>query len=188
MIDSTTITTALKSVAATTLTASDELCAADGALGDGDLGITVSKGFGEAAQAALAEDIGLALLEIAKAFQRVSSSSYGTLLATGFMAAAKLTKGTSTIEPAALPAFIVAARDAMMSRGKGQLGDKTVLDSLDAVAKAIDGASASAMVDKAIAAASDTLKTTARNPTSSVEHACSATRASDCPIRDNSPF
>lgn len=164
MIDSTTITAALKSVAATTLTASDELCAADGALGDGDLGITVSKGFGEAAQAALPEDIGLALLEIAKAFQRVSSSSYGTLLATGFMAAAKLTKGTSTIEPAALPALIVAARDAMMSRGKGQLGDKTVLDSLDAVAKAIDSASASAMVDKAIAAASDTLEDYRQKP------------------------
>lgn len=157
-IDSTMLSAALARVAATTADASAELCAADGALGDGDLGITVSKGFSEAAAAALPQDFGMALLEIAKAFQRVSASSYGTLVATAFMAAAKATKGKSSIEAAEIPGLVVAARDAMMARGKGSLGDKTVLDSLDALAMAIDGASPETMIGKAVTAARDTVE------------------------------
>lgn len=155
-IDRNALAAALARVAAGTATASAELCAADGALGDGDLGITVSKGFAEASAATLPDDIGMALLEVAKAFQRVSSSSYGTLLATGFMAAAKATKGKTSIEPADLASLVAGARDAMMARGKGALGDKTVLDSLDAVAAAIDGADASGM----LARAADTARAT----------------------------
>ena len=157
-IDSTALKAALGRVAAATADASAELCAADGALGDGDLGITVSKGFAEAAAAPLPEDFGMALLEAAKAFQRVSSSSYGTLVATAFMSAAKTTKGRTSIDAAEIPGLIAAARDAMMARGKGALGDKTVLDSLDAIAKAIDGVAPEAMVATAIKAAADTLE------------------------------
>ncbi|MEO9338409.1 DAK2 domain-containing protein [Mesorhizobium sp. SB112] len=156
-IDSTTLESALQRVAEGAAGAAAELNAADGQLGDGDLGITVSKGFAEAAAAALPADVGLAFLECAKAFQRVSSSSYGTLVATGFMAAAKGAKGSQTLDVAAIPALVVAARDAMIARGKGELGAKSVLDSLDACAKAIDGVSAEDMGEKAVASARDTL-------------------------------
>lgn len=157
-IDSTMLAAALARVAAKTETASAELCAADGALGDGDLGITVSKGFSEAAAASLPEDFGMALLEVAKTFQRVSASSYGTLVATAFMAGAKATKGRTSIEAGEIPGLVVAARDAMMARGKGALGDKTVLDSLDAVARAIEGVPADAMIARAVAAARETVE------------------------------
>lgn len=157
-IDSTALKAALERIAAATAEASAELCAADGALGDGDLGITVSKGFAEAAAAALPEDFGLALLEAAKAFQRVSSSSYGTLVATAFMSAAKATKGKTSINAAEIPALVAGARDAMMARGKGALGDKTVLDSLDAIAKSIDGVAPDAILATAVKAAADTLE------------------------------
>ncbi|WP_367718212.1 dihydroxyacetone kinase subunit L [Nitratireductor sp. GISD-1A_MAKvit] len=159
MIDSKAISDALKRIASHTAAASEELCAADGALGDGDLGITVSKGFEEAAAAELPDDVGMALFEIAKAFQRVSSSSYGTLLATGFMAAAKLEKGKSRIEPEEISGLVAAARDAMMARGKGNLGDKTVLDSLDALAGALKEAPPHAMVQAAKNAVSQTVDT-----------------------------
>lgn len=164
MIDSKMLLSALQRIATAATAASAELCAADGALGDGDLGITVSEGFAEAANATLPDDFGLALLEVAKAFQRVSSSSYGTLVATGFMAAAKVTKGRTGIEPGEIPALIAAARDAMMARGKGTLGDKTVLDSLDAIVKAIDGAASSTMIEKAVEAARDTVETFKTQP------------------------
>lgn len=164
MIDSKVLTSALQRVAAAAAAASAELCAADGALGDGDLGITVSEGFTEAANATLPDDFGLALLEVAKAFQRVSSSSYGTLVATGFMAAAKATKGRTEIEPGEIPALVAAARDAMMARGKGTLGDKTVLDSLDAIARAIDGVTSNEMIAKAIDAARETVETFKSKP------------------------
>ena len=120
---------------------------------DADRGLTEA----EAAEATLPEDMGMALLECAKAFQRVSASSYGTLLATGFMAAAKSAKGSHAIEPENLAGLIAAARDAMMARGKGNLGDKTVLDSLDRVAGALDGVPPDLMAGAALDAARDTL-------------------------------
>lgn len=138
--------------------AAEELNAADGALGDGDLGITVSRGFAEAAAATLPEDLGLAFMECAKAMQRVSSSSFGTLLATAALSAAKATKGRSELEPAEIPALIEGALAAMMARGKGSLGDKTVLDILDAMAKATQGAPAAALYARGLAAAQATLE------------------------------
>ena len=117
----------------------DLLNTADGALGDGDLGVTMRRGSRAVAEKAdeLPADFGMALMAAAQAFTKVSASSYGTLLATGLMAAAKETKGRETIEPAEVSGLIAAARDKMMARGKAELGGKTVLDSLDAMARAL---------------------------------------------------
>ena len=134
----------------------DRLNAADGALGDGDLGVTMTRGMALVAEAApdLPDDLGQALLRCAQAFTKSSGSSYGTLLATGLMAMAKATKGRTEIEVADLSGLVAAARDAMIARGKAELGGKTVLDSLDAVAKALDGvddpAAASAAARQAV--------------------------------------
>lgn len=119
----------------------DRLNAADGALGDGDLGVTMTRGMALVAEAVpeLPDDLGQALLRCAQAFTRSSGSSYGTLLATGLMAMAKTAKGRTEIETAELAGLVAAARDAMIARGKAELGGKTVLDSLDAVARALDG-------------------------------------------------
>ena len=145
-------------------TGAAELNAADGALGDGDLGITVSRGFAEAAAASLPADVGMAFLEAAKAMQRVSSSSYGTLLATAAMSAAKATKGREAVPAEEVPALVQGALAAMTARGKGSLGDKTVLDVLDAIAKAIDGAFPDAMLDAAVSAAREALEAFKQKP------------------------
>jgi dihydroxyacetone kinase-like protein len=116
--------------------AAADLNAADAALGDGDLGITVSRGFAEAAAAELPADVGLAFMECAKAFQRVSASSFGTLMATALMALAKSLKGRDDLDVTETSALAETALAAMMARGKGALGDKTVLDVLDAIARA----------------------------------------------------
>jgi dihydroxyacetone kinase-like protein len=141
-----------------------ELNAADGALGDGDLGVTVSRGFLEASSAALPADVGLAFMECAKAFQRVSSSSYGTLVATAFLSAAKATKGRDRVPIAEIPAIVRGALEAMMARGKGSLGDKTVLDSLATVVTALEGVSEGDMLPAAIAAARDVVETFKAKP------------------------
>jgi dihydroxyacetone kinase-like protein len=122
----------------------DALNAADGALGDGDLGVTMRRGSRAVADRADEmpdEDLGRALMVAAQAVTKVSSSSYGTLMATGLMAAAKALKGRDAAAPDELPAVLAAARDAMRARGKAEIGGKTVLDSLDAMARALDGAS-----------------------------------------------
>jgi phosphoenolpyruvate---glycerone phosphotransferase subunit DhaL len=138
----------------------DRLNAADAALGDGDLGVTMSRGMALVAEASpdLPDDLGQALLRCAQAFTKSSGSSYGTLLATGLMAMAKAAKGRTAIEVADLSALVAAARDAMAARGNAELGGKTVLDSLDAVAAALQGvADPAAAADAAPRAAREAL-------------------------------
>ncbi len=73
------------------------------------------------------------------------------------MEAAKRAKGQWEIAWRDVSGLVAAARDAMMERGKGALGDKTVLDCLDAIAKATDGLDQPAEIlgaaDRAVAAA-----------------------------------
>jgi len=148
----------LSRIAAVMQEGAAELNAADGALGDGDLGITVSRGFAEAAAVDLPDDLGMAFMECAKAMQRVSSSSYGTLLATAAMSAAKALKGRTALEAGEVPALIEGALAAMMARGKGSLGDKTVLDIFDAMARAMQDAPADELYRRGLSAAQATLE------------------------------
>ena len=119
----------------------DDLNALDAALGDGDLGVTMVRG----ARGVLAElpnlpdDVGLALLKCAQAFTQISGSTYGTLLATGLMSAAKAAKGRRALPWAEISSLLANAIQAMSQRGKGQLGDKTVLDALEAARAATEG-------------------------------------------------
>lgn len=133
----------------------------DGALGDGDLGITMTRGM-EAVRVGVAEmpaDLGGALLRCAQAFTKTSGSSYGTLFATGLMAAAKALKGRESVEASEVSALVAAARDAMQARGKAELGGKTVLDSLDAIARATAGlADPSEVALAAVAAARESME------------------------------
>lgn len=147
--------TAAARLAAAAAAAQDELNGLDGQLGDGDLGITVATGWKEVANETLPDDVGMAFLAASKAFQRVSSSSYGTLTATALMAAAKKTKGRTDIPWSEVPGLVAAARDAMMERGKGALGDKSVLDIVDAVAKATEGMDDPAALRAAAEASAD---------------------------------
>jgi len=118
-----------------------ELNELDGALGDGDLGVTMARAAGHLVNDAprLPEDVGMALLVCAQTFSRVSAATYGTLLATGLMAAAKATKGRNCVPWQEVSSLLGAALKAMSDRGKGQLGDKTVLDALEAARKATEG-------------------------------------------------
>jgi dihydroxyacetone kinase-like protein len=119
----------------------DELNTLDGSLGDGDLGVTMVRGTRSLVDVLpdLPDDVGLALLKCAQVFTRVSGSTYGTLLATGLMSAAKSTKGKTTIPWSETSALLGEAISAMSRRGKAELGDKTVLDAIEAARVATDG-------------------------------------------------
>lgn len=136
------------------------LNAADGALGDGDLGVTMTRGMRAIVKQAddLPDDLGMALLRCAQAFTKSSGSSYGTLLATGLMAMAKDVKGETEIDPGRISSLVGLARDQMQARGKAELGGKTVLDSLDAVAAATaDKSDPAELADAAAGAVEDAL-------------------------------
>ena len=131
----------LRRIAAHMETVADELNALDGQLGDGDLGVTMTRG-GRALQdilPTLPADVGMALMACAQAITKVSGSSYGTLLATGLLAAAKATRGRTEVAWSETAALLRGALEAMSARGKASLGDKTVLDALDAAAGAAEG-------------------------------------------------
>jgi dihydroxyacetone kinase-like protein len=71
------------------------------------------------------------------------------------IAASKLMKGKTEVPWTEVPALVDAAKQAMMTRGKASLGDKTVLDALDAASRAASGESEPAAMRQAAARAVD---------------------------------
>ena len=135
MISTESIKSGIKRLAQAMEQSADELNTADGLLGDGDLGVTMIRGFRQIIEIldSLPEDIGMAFFQCAKAFTKSSGSSYGTLLATGMIAIAKVKKGQTGIELEEFSGLFDIALEAMQKRGKASLGDKTVLDVIAAV-------------------------------------------------------
>ena len=152
MITTDSIKSAATKIAQLMEESADELNAADGLLGDGDLGITMVRGFREIIEVrdSLPDDVGMALFQCAKAFTKSSGSSYGTLLATGLMSVAKKKKGQQEIQVEEISALLNDALDAMKQRGKADLGDKTVLDVIAASSQAAKDQSDGSSVLKAI--------------------------------------
>ena len=140
-LDIASIRHAITSIAARLETEHEMLSTLDGKVGDGDLGITLLKAFRELDRLKpdLPDDLGQALMQSASAVAKVSSSSFGTLLATSLMTVAKQAKGTTSVPWSSVSGYIDSAVAAMSARGKANLGDKTVLDALDAAAKASAG-------------------------------------------------
>jgi len=118
-----------------------ELNELDGVLGDGDLGVNMVRAAQRLQEDGpkLPEDVGLVLFQCAQAFTRVTASTYGTLLATGLMAAARVTRGRTAVPWTEISSLLAGALKAMSERGKGQLGDKTILDAVEAVRVATEG-------------------------------------------------
>lgn len=118
-----------------------ELNQADAVLGDGDTGGMLARVIGGMAALDLSQedDLGAAFAALARAALANTGSSLGTLMATALMSMAKATKGKPSAEWSDLSPMLADARDAMLKRGGASLGDKTVLDGLDAVATALNG-------------------------------------------------
>jgi len=173
MIDVSDLRAGLARVAAAMERDFDALNAADGALGDGDLGVTLTRGMRAIMDQAddLPDDLGRAIMTCAQAFTKASGSSYGTLMATGLMAIAKELKGETALDPARIPALVATARDQMQARGKAELGGKTVLDSLDAVVTATAGKTDPAELADAAATAADAALDTFRDKRATVGRA-----------------
>ncbi len=111
----------------------DHLSELDGAIGDGDHGITMSIGF-RAVLAALAElDLDRAtpsdvLMSAANGFLNAVGASTGPLYATGFRRAAQALSGRTVLDLTTYADMIGAIAEGIRSRGKAERGDKTMLD------------------------------------------------------------
>jgi len=152
--------TGITDILATLETEHARLTELDGKIGDGDLGITLLKAFRELdrIKGDFPADFGLAMMEGASGISKVSSSSFGNLLATCFITVAKETKGKTEIDWSGVSGWLDKAVQAMIARGKASLGDKTVMDAVSAAATATAGISdPTAIRAKAIAAVEATL-------------------------------
>lgn len=129
------------------VTHADELRDLDQALGDGDLGITISLGAGAVIEALDALEADVTPAEIAraaaKAFANANPSTMAALVAGGLLAGSKAWADVTDVDVAAAGQFVRAAGENIALRGKTQLGDKTILDAIlpaaDALSAAADG-------------------------------------------------
>lgn len=118
--------------------AEEELRDLDAAIGDGDLGITVARGSAavvKAIEALSAPRYPAAVIEAAAlAFGRANPSTFAALTSLGGAAFAQHLR----LSPADWSGATRSALDSIRARAGAQLGDKTLLDPLDAVAHALD--------------------------------------------------
>ncbi|MCB8838059.1 DAK2 domain-containing protein [Aurantimonas sp. VKM B-3413] len=116
------------------------LNAADAKLGDGDTGSMLRRVLAAMAKVDVAGAAGLseAAMALAQAAMKETGSSLGTLVATAAMTFAKEAKAAGNrIEADDMGRVVSAMCDAVASRGRAATGDKTVIDSLDAIARAL---------------------------------------------------
>ena len=117
----------------------DEFNSIDGQLGDGDLGITISKGLKEINESfnKFEDDLSKNFIVCAQCFTKASSSSFGTLIAISFMTIAKETKGKKELNFNDIPDIINKVIEAICTRGKSKIGDKTFVDTLFEISNSI---------------------------------------------------
>ena len=115
----------------------DEFNAADGKIGDGDLGITIQSGLEEINNNInkFNDDMGANFMICSQAFVKKSGSSFGTLIAFSFMNISKNLKGKKECNHEDIIDIFETALKTILERGKTNLGDKTIADSLDLIIK-----------------------------------------------------
>lgn len=118
------------------------LNSADSKLGDGDTGTMLARMGRSLAEVDIASDsdLGDVFMTLTKATLASTGSSLGTLIGTAFMTFAKATKGKAEIEWTDVSGMLNHAVTAMSARGKSAVGDKTILDSVDAIARSVESA------------------------------------------------
>ncbi len=136
----------------------EELRALDAALGDGDLGITVASGATSAvrvldnlpADAAPSE----ILRAIGAAFASANPSTFAALIGGGLMAAGVKYDDSEEVNAHSLGKALRVMTDRVQERGGARVGDKTVVDVLDAVASVLAEDTSRNVIDSAIETAS----------------------------------
>ena len=115
----------------------DEFNTIDGQIGDGDLGVTILHGLEEVNNNfnKFSDDMGTNFMICSQAFVKKSGSSFGTLIAFSFMNISKNLKGKVECNHEDIVGIIETALKTILERGKTNLGDKTIADSLNLIIK-----------------------------------------------------
>lgn len=150
------VVTALRAAAATIEEHRVELIQLDRAIGDGDHGENMDRGF-KAVIAALdanpPDTPAAALKLVATTLISKVGGAAGPLYGTAFLRASAAVKDRDELTPADIGEALSAALGGVVARGKAELGDKTMVDALDPAVKAAKGDTAAELLAAAAAAA-----------------------------------
>lgn len=139
-----------------------ELITLDRVIGDGDHGENMDRGFSAVLTKLDGRDAdatpGDVLKLVATTLISTVGGASGPLFGTAYLKAAGAVSGRSELDGDAIAALLTAARDGVVSRGKAEVGDKTMVDAWTpavdaATAAAAGGASARETLDAAATAA-----------------------------------
>lgn len=137
------LTALFESVAAKMDEKAELLCQMDARMGDGDLGLTMRRGFAAMPELLRETDdsnMGKNLIKAGMRMSSVAPSTMGTLMASGIMSAGKALDGREELDAAGYLLFLKAFCDGVARRGKCARGEKTVLDCTGAAADALESA------------------------------------------------
>jgi len=113
----------------------------DGAMGDGDLGLTMSSGFKavyEEIDNVDSEDMGTLLMKLGMKMNSVVPSTMGTLISTCFIKSSKEARGKIEVDLLDIARMGRAAVNGVMERGKAKIGHKTMLDALNPAVESLE--------------------------------------------------
>lgn len=146
----------------------DDLTALDSAMGDGDLGRTMEKSFvvaNEVAKNYEGQDVGELLKKAGFEIANKAAATMGTLTGSAFIKAGSEAAGNSAVDYNQLIVMFEKAIEGIKTRGKAEVGDKTMLDTLVPAYQALKaekekGADLKTGMEKATAAAKEGLEET----------------------------
>lgn len=142
----------------------ETLCELDAQAGDGDIGLTMSKGFSAVSKALDAET---SLVKIPEVFKTAAMtmmnevpSTMGTLVASGLLRIS--TQASKSGYTQAIPIYAVLDQliIGIQARGKAKLGDKTIIDALAPALAAVQRG----QLESAVAVAAEAAQRTSEMP------------------------
>jgi dihydroxyacetone kinase-like protein len=157
-----------KIIAAEVVPQADVLRDLDAKIGDGDLGITITRGMSaviEGLDDLEGTPVSNQLARSGMMFNRAAASTFGILFASAMMRGGAAVKDRQDVGSADVVPIARAALQGLMDRGKAKLGDKTMLDALAPAIEAFDevqqaGNSLADATDAAVAACEVATKAT----------------------------
>ena len=149
-----------KTIAAEVMPQADVLRDLDAKIGDGDLGITITRGMSaviEGLDDLEGTPVSNQLARSGMTFNRAAASTFGILFASAMMRGGAVVKDREDVGSSDVVPIARAALQGLMDRGKAKLGDKTMLDALAPAIEAFDkvqkaGKSLADATDAAVAA------------------------------------
>ena len=149
-----------KTIAAEVMPQADVLRDLDAKIGDGDLGITITRGMSaviEGLDDLKGTPVSNQLARSGMTFNRAAASTFGILFASAMMRGGAVVKDREDVGSADVVPIARAGLQGLMDRGKAKLGDKTMLDALAPAIEAFDkvqqaGKSLADATDAAVAA------------------------------------